>query len=451
MKQLSLRAWLVAGACLTSLCAFGQVSGPPDRMTITHVMERSSMHLVDRNNDGAVSDVDVSWIVLDRLILIYGPDLSVGDVDQNGVVNGEDMVAAIAKILRASFGKSVTDAAPIGVQDVEVAVAGVANQNPTADLNSDGAENVFDVLVPLTNLGAEVDHEQVGQAAREAFNYIGAMRTLGTDYFMSFGGAAAQSTHMEALSQLSPASHPSWWHPNHQVAMSLSYEPWEPNHLTEASFLNPPPNGHRSEVSDQWPTNHFKSASSTWPAPPSHGTVASVFNAPDPGPHTTAVSGLWPSGHTYDISGGWGPRHDVTISRTWWPRHTVADSLSHIWPPLHAESVSGIWNHGQALSQVQWPPNHVPYLSDTWGPGHSIGVSAEYPPGHVYYASTSWPGPQPGWPAGHTKVISIQWGEPEPDLWPPVFPPNHSWFTTFKDLRTITPRIPWPTNGGNNN
>jgi hypothetical protein len=425
-----------------------QMYGPPDRMTITRIMAASSMDLRDMNGDQAISDVDVSLMVLDRLVEKYGPDLSVGDVDGNGVENGEDMVAAIATIVRASFGKTALDEGPISETDVDIAVQGIRSQVPEADLNFDGEADARDVMVTIEAIGVEVDSaHDIDAASRELFAYIGAILTHGREYFMATEVAA--NTHLLGVSSTWPPNHPGWWPPNHTTGVSRSYEPppRSPYHTVYDSQRNPGPPPHEKSVSRRWPANHQKAASETWLPPPNHGLLASLQGETPPPSHDYAVTRTWPTSHRHSASVTWPAHHDQTISRTWWPQHTAADSSSRTWPPMHDSGFSDTWTHGTQLSQSNWPPNHDTMISEGWGPTHNMNMSAMYPPGHVSYASNTWPGPQPLWPPGHTEALSRQWGEPSPNPWPPIFPPDHSWWTTFKDLHDVIPRLPWPMAG----
>lgn|GEM_PF-1416450 len=440
---------LSATLCGCSLAAVAQVYGPPDRTSITEIMFTSGMQIQDRNNDQAVSDVDVALDVLDRLVETYGEGLAVGDLDRNGVENGEDVVEAIARIVRGAFGKTATDAQPIGEQDLEATLLLVVDQAAEGDLNFDGASDGGDLAVTVAGIGTDPEQFNViDTAARELFVYIGAILTNGRESFMAT--MAAPNTHLQGVSNTWPPSHPSWWPPNHTTGVSQSYEPppRSPYHSDYDTRNNPGPPPHQSDVSRRWPANHLKQASETWLPPPSHGFIASLQGETPPPSHDYSITRTWPPSHMHAASVTWPATHDQTISRTWWPQHTQADSSTRTWPPMHAGTFSDLWRHSTQLSQATWPPNHYPSVSDGWGPGHTINISAAYPPGHLSYASNTWPGPQPLWPPGHTEQLSRQWGDPTPNPWPPLFPPGHDWFTTFKELYPIIPRIPWPVVGG---
>ncbi|QQS08097.1 MAG: hypothetical protein IPK69_08785 [Phycisphaerales bacterium] len=400
------------------------------------------MELKDLNNDGSISDVDVSMMILDRMYEIYGQNLAIGDFDGDGIVNGEDTVAAIAKILESTFGKTTTDGEAVGGQDVTKIIDDVTSQLPSGDLNFDGQKDVDDIWITIDTIGVVVDDANpIGVASRELFTYIGAIVSLGRDYFMAT--TMAPDTHLEGVSSTWPADHPRWWPPNHTTGVSRSYDPNNPPDHQEYSSVHYPE--HIKSVSATWPANHLKASSTTWPRPvePAVHAVGTSY-VDDPATHSTDESAKWPTSHTWSISHEWPADHDQTISRTWWPQHRVIDSNQQRWPPDHAGNISGMWTHVVAVSQQKWPPNHYPAISNGWSAGHTINISVYYPPGHLSYASNTWPGPQPLWPPGHTKKISESWGEPSPNEWPPLFPEGHDWLTTFRNIRDITPRLPWP-------
>jgi hypothetical protein len=384
------------------------------------------MRLMDMNGDGSVSDVDAAFQIEDRLVALYGPDLAVGDLDGNGVINGEDVVAAIAAVIKVCFGKATAGFDPVSVQDVQTVMQDVQGQSIKGDINFDGSPDVQDVAEAISHLGEEVSEFDIDRKARELFEYIGAIREHGREAFMA--NAPAPSTHLAGVSNTWPPFHPSWWPPNHLPGISQSY-------------LSPPgAPEHDSAVSASWPANHLRQSSATWP--PTHSAWSSAVG-PTPTPnHSASTSATWPSGHSYGPSSTWPVSHEQNTSRTWWPQHNAPDSASHIVPPMHMLSITNLWEHTWAVSQLQWPPNHYPSVSDGWGPAHQMGVSASYPPGHLNYASQSWPGPQPSWPPTHTYTVSASWGEPAPGVWP-VFPPGHSWWTTFQNLVPFPPRLPW--------
>lgn len=416
--------------------------GAPDRTVMSRFLAGSSMQLRDMNADCRVSDVDVAMLLYQRAKEQYGPNMNFGDTDGNGVINGEDAVNAFAKMIRGSFGKLATIEGEVTEDDVVETVVAVVEADPKADVNFDGSKDGGDVQATSTHLGSEVSEFDVDRIAREAFEYVGVVHTYGVASFMA--AACAPESHLEGVSNTWPADHPKWWPPNHLSSVSRSYDP-PPGHSQYESATNPFPL-HATETSRGWPPNHLLQASLNWqnPPPPPHEELASMYNnpprpAPLP-PHVASVSGTWPPGHTQPASDSWTPSHDQVVSRTYWPGHNAADSSGQAFPPMHGTYFSDRWTHGQALSAAGWPPNHQTTVSQSWG-NHQTGPSAHYPPSHISYASQSWPGPQPGWPPNHTANVSRSWGEPAPGGWP-VFPADHSWFTTIRDV--VNPAIPRP-------
>lgn len=425
-----------------------------DRTAVTEFMSPSSMRVVDANNDCMITDIDYAIVIDAKLIQLYGTDLAVGDIDGDGLETAEDVIAAIADIISASFGKTTENDEPISTLDVEEATDRVIEQSSDSDINLDGSSDVDDVLVPASRIGEGVSAVDVDWAARELFEYIGAIHEYGVEQFICLSCAA--EAHTEGISSSWPPDHPDWWKPNHLTGVS-NYQPyWPPDHDYLESQQEPNPPVHQSNVSGNWPPNHFQSSSQTWDPPyQPHGYWVSMVGSdpPDTPYHSSSLSSAWPPGHTAAASDTWHHNeetsaqlhHDLVVSRGWWPHHTRSNSQSHTWPPAHAEDVSNSWYHQVELSQHHWPPNHYPDVSNTWGnpQQHQTGLSISYPPGHSGPASTSWPGPQPTWPPGHFASVSQSWSEPTPGSWP-IFPPDHSWYTTIIQTAPLAP-FPWPS------
>ncbi len=410
----------------------------PDRVEVVAFMLDSSMHFFDMNNDGGISDTDVAFMVEDRLMELYGPDLNIPDLDGDGALTGEDMVAAITTILASSFGDIDGTGETVTGDDVMAAGSNLNAGSPNADVNFDGTADLIDVLEVDNQIGNQVNEWDIETAARSIFAYIGFIREQGRAYFIP--EEAPDKDHLQGISGTWPDNFPRWWRSNHQTGVSLSYDPHRLpyNHGSAITRQYPsnPSQPHDKNLSKQWPANHYWHTSLSWP----------VEGDPPQLSHETQVSGTWPAGHSYEDSRWWDENlnpHDLLVSRSWWPQHTASDSSTRIIPPLHREHVSHYWVHDTQLSQNTWPPNHSSLVSDGWGPGHSMRQSSAYPPNHVVTASATWPGPQISWPPSHTLTVSATWGEPVPGPWP-LFPPNHTWFTTFRDIVTpVVPRVPW--------
>ncbi len=436
---------LMTAACGVALMAGSATAqyGPPDRTAVTRFMSRSSMVMTDLNGDSAVSDVDLAMSFLDRMVELYGTDLIVGDLDEDGVETYQDFVSAVGLLMKSAFGKTAIDGQEIvGPTDLQQTVIAVSSGTIAGDLNLDGAVDTADLYVTVDRFGEEVNDFDIEQAAQLAAEYIGAIQTYGRDGFMS--SVPAPSTHLPAVSDTWPPNHPGWWQPNHLWSISAGYEGEPPTgeHDTHASSITPT-ESHNYAISEQWPANHFWYASHTW-LPPRSGHQIFVSYDPDEVYHHTEVSKSWPAGHTEYASSTrpLPPEHESTVSRIWWPNHTYEDSMGRIMPPHHWTEFTDSWVHEIGNSQNAWPPNHTIHVSNGWGPAHSHGTSLSYPPGHLLFATQTWPGPQSGWPPGHLFVVSESWGEPDSGGWP-IFPPDHSWWTTFQDITNWIPRLPW--------
>ncbi len=433
----------LASHSIVVVCVTSSLAGPPDRTELTTYLSPSPVVLSDRNGDCAVSDVDVAMILDDRLVELYGPQFeTLGDLDGDGNVTSEDVIAAISKLLKSAYGKTTSDWQPVNTSDVFATVEAVLSQLPEGDINFDGLKDVADIFVTTTQLGTSFTPSEVDQIARKAYTYVGALRQLGREHFMA--SACAPTSHLEGVSNTWPPNRPTWWPPNHLTGISGSYPPpstyWPHGHtIHDSNNLTSWPE-HEARVSKTWPANHMWDMSRTWTSPPAHGVIASAASPP---PHAVGVSGHWPAGHSSSASTTWPDDHDQNTSRTWWPHHTASNSQRMVVPPVHIDAISMKWSHQASASQMVWPPNHYSSVSGGWGPTHAPGTSGSWPPAHLNYASNGWPGPQPSWPSTHTVTVSTSWGEPSPGSWP-IFPPDHSWWTTFRDIPGIVPQFPWP-------
>ncbi|MFG0241760.1 MAG: hypothetical protein ACF8R9_03125 [Phycisphaerales bacterium JB054] len=402
-------------------------TGAPDRIEVTRFLSRSGIVLTDLNGDCEVSDVDVAMALLGRMTELYGPDLLVGDQDQDGVETYQDFVTAIERLMKGAFDKT--------------AAKGQEAVSDAGDLNFHGVVNAGDLALTLDRFGESVGDHDVEQAAQSAAEYVGALVEAGVDAFMASG--CAPRTHLFGVSDTWPPQHPGWWQPNHLVSISNGYDGEAPGPLAHDAYASShlPTAPHEVAISQQWPANHHWYASSSWDAPALHITFSSSAEYPPPH-HEADVSKSWPPGHAEAESSTRPKDHEAVVSRTWWPGHTYDDSVQRVMPPLHSEAFTATWVHETQNSQSRWPPNHTPSMSGSWGWAHQRGVSTSFPPGHLSYASNTWPGPQPTWPAGHTTTVSQSWGAPGPGEWP-VFPPEHSWWTTFQHIATSRNRWPW--------
>jgi hypothetical protein len=395
----------------------------------------------DVNGDCDVTDVDYALLIEGRLTELYGQDLVVGDVDGNGGVNAEDVVAAIKNVVRSSFGKTLTTSGPVTPEEVDVVATNVANMTIEGDINIDGSPDVIDTISAIGQIGTVISAVDLDRVSRELFTYIGVIRERGRAAMMVI--ACKPKNHLEGVSNTWPADHPTWWPENHLTGVSTSYNENRPGHLTAPSIQTPTPPPHEENMSKSWPANHLASSSDTWDKPKVPGTFPWSDPMYPPPHHESAVSTTWPSGHTKEASATWPSSHDQNTSRTWWPHHTANDSTEHIIPPMHISAVTQTWSHDTTLSQNQWPSNHYSSVSGGWGPGHQMNTSSAFPPAHLNYASNGWPGPQISWPPSHTVTVSTSWGEPAPGGWP-VLPPDHNWLSTYERIvQPVVPRLPW--------
>ncbi len=431
-------------------------SGVPDRHAIVQYLRGSAMQLRDMNGDCGISDMDVSMMIHDRLMQQYGAALAVEDLNGNGQSDGEDMMLAIIATIKSAYGKVAPADAPVDWTDVAALCEKIDQQDPSADVNFDDAKNGLDLLAVFENFDGTFFQSELNQVAGSVFEYIGLFVEQGRDAFMATH--CAEQTHQSGTSNTWPERHPKWWKPNHVTSVSDSFnEPEPPGHLYQDSRREPYPRAHSATVSERWPANHARVASSTWPPPtqrpaPEHSTTASQIEPPPPLPpmHRTSHSANWPAGHGWAASETWTPTHAVQASRTWWPEHLRGDSSgsSPVIPPMHATHVTDTWGHTVAGSETpRWPPNHGVRISECWGPMHQGALSVSYPPNHAVDASNSWPGPRPSWPPSHVRSASESWEEPTPGSGPstwPAFPPNHNWFSTFRDVvNPVIPRFPF--------
>lgn len=446
----------IGGVILHAGPPYHQV-GPPDRVSATNflVIEGSSIELRDMNNDGFISDADVALLIYDQLIASHGQDLQVGDLDGDGAVTGEDVIEAIAALLRASFGKVIPDEQPVGPGDVLAVVDGVMTASPTADLNLDGSADTGDIAVVITNIEldlAPLTHE-IGWVARGLYEYIGVIRERGREFFMAEEPveASRRREHAVIISDEWPSNHPSWWPPNHRRNVSETIKPEYPRRppwmLQPVDPAWPPlPSEHARSISGRWPANHDLWFSQTWEGF-DHDLELSVVPGQWPNPtlprHVSELSKHWPPNHAYQLSRSWPAEHFQVNSRVWWPMHVWSDSSQRRFPPMHSKWTTDHWSHDLELSRSIFPPNHLRMVSASWPMGHQQGVSVHYPPNHISYISSSWPGPQPQWPSNHARELSEQWSNPAPPAGWPLFPRDHSWFTTFSLTPGIVPRNPW--------
>lgn len=429
----------LAGLLVSCGTAIGQtVYTAADSVQVVQFLEDSAIEITDRNGDCLISDIDVIFMINERLIAQYGDTFDVGDVDGDGLAStGLDVLTAIKHILLQGFGDANHDGV-VTAQDVALVGQWVSGGQLKGDINLDGQVDTFDLAAANTQINVQISLNVLATQANRVFVGLGKLHEDGAATWMAAG--CAQADHLLGVSSTWPADHPSWWPSNHQTSVSNSYIEQEHDlWLTEFT-----PVIHVSSVSKSWPANHFAGASKTWLPPKDHTYFASLTGTVPPH-HDKHVSASWPAGHNSASSDTWynDGEHDVAISRTWWPNHDVSNSWANVIPPPHQTDISETWAHDVSQSRMNWPAGHGRYVSAAWGPSHQSAMSGTFPPSHVGYASWTWPGPITIWPAGHSEIISSTWGDPAPGPWP-IFPEEHDWLTTFSDIRhIIDPPSPW--------
>lgn len=409
------------------------LADPPDSMILTEFMQNSAFVAEDLNGDCVVSDVDIALHMRTTLISLYGQQMLPGDLDDDGFVSVNDQQLALASILRQSFGHLIPNSEQVTEQDVFVAITGIATGDLSADVNLDGFTDFSDVTSVIDQMGTEVFEWHLFDMANHLYDYIDAINEYGEQAFMAAECELANE-HMTGVSETwPPHAKPRGWPPNHLPTISNARE------------------DHSISHSSAWPPNHQQGSSETWPPPPFTDHQIFVSYSSDP-VHERAVSKQWPPNHTQGHSGSWNEPapHEVNTSRTWWPEHGADDSRQRIVPPLHYDLTSTQWEHNIEASSYSWPPNHNHTVSGGWGPSHLASRSSYYPPNHVNYASGTWTQPEP-WPPTHTNATSSTWpSSPSgPGSWP-VFPHDHSWWTTFQESVPLVPvpRFPYGTEVG---
>lgn len=432
----------IAGLLAACGTALGQtVYTAADTVHVVQFLENSAVEITDQNGDCLISDIDVIFMINQRLIDQYGDTFNVGDLDGDGLAStGNDLQVAINWVLMEGFGDADHDGV-VSAQDVTLVGQWVSTGQVRGDINFDGQSDIFDTAAANTQVGEQIPLNSLGMSANRIFIGLGQLHEEGTAAWMASGCMIAE--HVLGVSR-TWKDQPSWWSPNHLNVISHSYIP----KVHDGGLSRRVPSGeeHATDVSKSWPANHFYAASLTWKPPQDHRWAASYVGNPSPSEHGYDLSATWPAGHKAVSSETWNEfvAHEETVSRTWWPNHNMSNSDMHVAPPGHQDDVSETWAHATESSTGDWPPNHIPTVSDGWSLGHDTGRSSIYPPNHVADASNTWLGPIYNWPPSHSAAISNTWGEPSPGSWP-VFPPDHDWLTSFSDIRDlIDPPSPWP-------
>ncbi len=383
---------------------------------------------------GVPADVNGQIEVVDLVDWLsdYTRGLELVDADADGAVDMDDARIAIVELLQALHGDlnfdGVVDAADaawlaeqLKMRDGDRATA------REGDVNADGILSGADLVALLENLGSTVDHQELSHVANQMLEFI--------------ASADGPGDHGQYFSDTFP---PEWPGPPF-------FPPFPPNHeysISEQWYQNPPfgppAPGHQIGTSQNgWPPNHYWQISVSWPIE-----------------HTIDVSDIeWPPNHVHEISTTWPPTHTATLSGQFPPNHILPNSYneSHlqIWSILHPDDphmipepsphraeVSNHWaDHQVAESLLVWPPNHIRQASLSWRHDHLLNVSITWPTGHYGGVSRLWPQPTPPWPPNHLVSASNEGGGPHVEPIPPLFPPDHTIFTTIRDIPNLIPDI----------
>lgn len=392
----------------------------------------SSLIAFDQNRDCVIDVVDVVWAI-DTVMstsIAYA-----GDQDGDGVLTANDRYTAIHRIVLSSYG-DVTGDGVVNIDDVTLVLLTIGDDAPVSntDVNLDGCVDVYDVVTALSKQGIDIAMQSVWGVVHDLDVYLEEFRSLGRSAFT-----------FNLNCNAGPGRGPC----DHTTGMSSTYLPG----VHDLSLSSRFPANHLLEITQQWLADDATtvaihginiSADKSWP--PNHVIQASIGW----GDHLGATSQRWSHapGHSVSLSDQWPSTHGTTASRNYPPNHLHPQSMAAD-PSPHLVSVSLRWGqehnpatsehnvpvHGLSVSS-RWPTNHESMISLTVSPGHQVVVSAQWPGNHIGTLSRSWPNSNPRWPANHSFSCSSSWESPPPppDGGWPIFPPDHSWFTTATDL-----------------
>ncbi len=439
MQSLKLRTATAFAGAISAAAASTAVGGvlqagdpteciSPDSLLAGHFQEGELFG--DATGDCCVGDIDI-------VLNILSQEIPIEDHDLDGTISINDQIETVRRIIARSFGDLDADGV-VGEADIlHVVIAMKLKNDHTADVTFDGVVNADDLLAIIGKVGKPMraDAERLAPQVVDLMNYL-----MQHDYQVLLGscggGGPTAGSHSQSISGSYPDSHGSgfsgWFPDDHMHTITSDWPTLPPGHNGAISSGT-----HYINFSQHtWPANHSYSVSSDW------GT--------DPGDHSSALSEEWEyqPDHRTDASTSWpSPSdHDNSISRTYPPNHSGSRSAQRH-PTEHRADTSGNWhngstsqnNHGSAFSS-KWPTNHTASVSASWpGNSHHGGTSARWPTNHHSAASTTWPAnTNPQWPPTHFSAVSSDWGQPADDGWP-LFPPDHSWWTTGTDIYDLFP------------
>lgn len=359
----------------------------------------------DTDGNGVVSDNEFIYQAnahFDKIIRMNSDGYQIGDPDQ--II--DDMVAYV----KSMFGDLDGD----GTISMDDMLAQIANSGPVSplapnplqgDVNQDGVVDGQDVVLLLDALGTETEISESyalalwGEILLRA-DEAGYTPTLAESLIgeSTYGGHRGPNDHNQTITATWPpppaASPPGEWD-------------WPSDHLGTVSSTWPGSDttvGYPPDCPD-WPNNHHGTISTTWGDrgedywPPNHDIArSSAWNSD--GMHESMTSSTWPAGHLQaDSRGGTEDSLEhVAIVSAQNGDHDTQVSANAGWPPNHIEQISWTWNtdHETEIS-ASWPSNHLKNISDSW-PNPNPG----WPPNHWGVVSATWN--QPG---DHSMRISI--------------------------------------------
>ncbi len=380
--------------------------------------------------------------------LATGPfaQVAVSDLNQNGTIDCHEIVDTLARGLAVYAGDADADGL-VSIKDLASAMSSIgtvsiATQLQPGDIDASGRVDANDIALVGT-----VHHRTFAASHFDVADRLVAISSG------SCGGGGGGSS---SASIYTP--------PKHSIGVSETY----PGHILGYSKPSVIPNDHDFGISTTWPIsshnafwshtfppNHYGFISNQWTRPDGpHAYHVSVSNPP----HSRQTSKYWPPTHTITVSEGWYPdtappleRHAIQASRTWPPNHTAENSGSigehdqvwsiHVPRSDHLADFSGTWDHDQQRSGIAWPPNHIKSPSSSWPDGHRANTSVYWPPSHMTLASGEWPdGTDTNWPPNHMPEFSESWPAPTPGI--PLFPPDHTIWTTADQIIDNLPDLP---------
>ncbi len=347
-----MKPYIIAGSLLATTSSFvlGQLevvaeyadtdgNGTVDRSEFVY---QANLHLdtiIRMNSDGYI--IGSSELIREDMIS-YVKSMF-GDFDGDGVVSWEDMMAQVA------------NPGP---------VSPIAPKILQGDMNQDGVVDGEDVGLLFGAAGEFVPDEafafalwaQIIAEASDAGYQLSLVEMVFGQNTTSSGGHRGPNDHNQTVTATwpPPPGYPvDWdWPADHLGIVSSTWTGtgWPANHHGVISGLW----GDSSE--DCWPPNHDVARSTTWN---------------DDGLHQSMTSATWPSSHLrlLSIEGTETGDHVQIVS---WQNtgHNETTSENAGWPANHIQHISRTWNtdHERETSS-SWPASHLMIISESWSPG----------------------------------------------------------------------------------